>query len=456
MQIIYQVIDPNILAMIIKRYGEVAGRHIHLESGSYSLAAMCDKEPVGIISSYTRTLPAPLAGEMDAYIDIIEVDRQFWRQGIATQMIRLTEEWAMEAGLLQIRAWSSQNKVQAIPMWRDLGYGLCPSSILTGTGEALDGYYVVKQLNRSNPYPDITKMIKQELRSVSEKQIHSFRLLRAKNGVYVYKCQYDGMSAIAKYFANDEDKREIQNYRLLNQCGVPTIRTYALCASVIVMEDISCSDEWRLGTAEDMNDLVVARGLAHWYFALHEAGASIASLDKLYFEYDQITRENLENLRQKLPEASELLSFILAYLPALQELINKPSKTLTYNDFYWTNFIVRRDGQAALMFDYNLLGRGYRYADLRNVQSLSEQAYQQFVRAYNLLYRRKHGCDRIAEEQEQAQIDAVAAPLFELISAFEQERFPAWAEETKQAALNGTLLKTAKHLLLPDADGKSN
>ncbi len=51
-------------------------------------------------------------------------------------------------------------------------------------------------------------------------------------------------------------------------------------------------------------------------------------------------------------------------------------------------------------------------------------------------------------EQEEARIDGVASPLFELISAFAQEQFPAWASEAKQAALDGTLLNKAKRLLL--------
>ena len=87
-------------------------------------------------------------------------------------------------------------------------------------------------------------------------------------------------------------------------------------------------------------------------------------------------------------------------------------------------------------------------SDFRNVSSLSEEAYQQFVEAYNLLYFREHGGERAMAEQEEARIDGVASPLFELISAFGQEQFPDWASEAKQAALDGTLLNKAKRLLL--------
>ena len=36
-------------------------------------------------------------------------------------------------------------------------------------------------------------------------------------------------------------------------------------------------------------------------------------------------------------------------------------RTLTYNDFYYTNMMVAKDKSSALMFDYNLLGKGYVY-----------------------------------------------------------------------------------------------
>jgi len=68
-------------------------------------------------------------------------------------------------------------------------------------------------------------------------------------------------------------------------------------------------------------------------------------------------------LCEKLPEAADTFQYVLSRYSKLREILD----TLTYNDFYWSNFIVRKDRQAALMFDYNLLGRGYRYSDMRNV-----------------------------------------------------------------------------------------
>lgn len=42
---------------------------------------------------------------------------------------------------------------------------------------------------------------------------------------------------------------------------------------------------------------------------------------------------------------------------AIRSRIDALPRTLTYNDFYWTNLIVSIDRERAFMFDYNLLGK---------------------------------------------------------------------------------------------------
>ena len=61
----------------------------------------------------------------------------------------------------------------------------------------------------------------------------------------------------------------------------------------------------------------------------------------------QETEENFKMLVQKFPEAKELFQFLLIHYTKLRELIYKPSFTLTYNDFHWSNFVVRKDKKAA-------------------------------------------------------------------------------------------------------------
>ena len=296
----------------------------------------------------------------------------------------------------------------------------------------------------------ITKLIKQDLQDISQKPIGNFQLIRAKSGVYVYRCLYNGIPAVVKYFENESDRREILNYQILQRHNIPTIQTLAFGKASIVMEDISVSENWRLGMAEDLNDTEVAKNLARWYFMFHENGADAKELSDLYFEYDRITTENLELLANKLPAAQDLFQFLLAHYDKLYALIHKPAFTLTYNDFYWVNFVVRKDKTAAMMFDYNLLGKGYRFSDFRNVcSSLSDAAEQAFRAEYERLYLVKHGHSRVAdaEKMEQA-IDEVLSPLFSLMVAyFDREHFPDWAEEDKLKAVDGRLLAKAKQLL---------
>lgn len=450
MHIAYKEIDTALCDKISTKYGEWAKKHIHIDYNSYSLAVLDDGVPVGFISAYTRYLEEPLGDEKDAYIDVIELDEKFRRIGIATEMITRTEEWAKKAGLLQIRAWSSKDKVEAIPMWRSLGYGLCPAKIwLEWRKEAVDGYYVAKQLNPINPYPGITKLMKLDIQGASEKSLRNLRLIRAKKGVYVYRCLCDGIPSVAKYFENVDDRREILNYRILNENNIPTIKVIASGEATLVMDDVSSSSEWRLGISEDLNDCEVAKRLAQWYIEFHDKGETVSELNSLYFEYDCVTRENIEKLYSKIPEASELLQYVLLRFGKLHELIFKPSFTLTYNDFYWTNFVVRKDKQAAMMFDYNLLGKGYRYSDFRNVcWSLSKDAGEAFISEYKRLYVLKHESSRQSEELLEKQIDDVASSLFSLITAFGQEKLPQWPEHAKNETLNGTLLSKVKQLLL--------
>ena len=292
-------------------------------------------------------------------------------------------------------------------------------------------------------------LINLDLQSVSQKSIQQLRLIRAKNGVHVYKCLYGGKHAVIKYFENDDDRREILNYQILSSHNIPTIKTFALGKESLMMEDITSSNDWRLGILEDLKDIDVAMSLANWYFVFHENGTAVKELDNLYFEFVIITKESLEVLANKLPEAKELFRYIITNYNKFIKLIYRPSFTLTYNDFYWVNFVVRNDKKAAMMFDYNLLGKGYRYSDFRNVcWSLSDDAKIAFVNEYNRLYFEKHGCNRTEDEKLEKSIDDLAGLLHSLVVAFiERDSFPDWAEHAKDEAINGNLLLKAKQLL---------
>ena len=101
------------------------------------------------------------------------------------------------------------------------------------------------------------------------------------------------------------------------------------------------------------------------------------------------------------------------------------------------------------MLDYNLLGKGYRFSDFRNVRSsLSAQVGKAFADEYEHLYAAKYGHSLQEDMLLEKRVDDVAACIFSLIMGFRQQNFPQWAEYAKTEALNGTLLARAKELLL--------
>lgn len=150
----FQEIDTNLEQQIIEIWGSWVKDWscLHYGDGCYSLAAVCDGKPIGFISAYPAQLPPPLQMHWDAYIDVLDVHRDFRRQGIARELLTRTEQWAKAYGYSQIRSWSSDDKSEAIPMWYALGYGVCPA-VMRGVsvkkefiGKPIHGFYVSKVL----------------------------------------------------------------------------------------------------------------------------------------------------------------------------------------------------------------------------------------------------------------------------------------------------------------------
>jgi GNAT superfamily N-acetyltransferase len=117
---------------------------MHLKDG-FSMLALDSDRPVGLIAVYWRELPPPLPTCSEGYIDIVEVPAGFRRQGIATQLIELAAQRARQHRVYQLRAWSSEDKVEAILLWRALGFGLCPATTYPG-GQPVKGYFVTRVL----------------------------------------------------------------------------------------------------------------------------------------------------------------------------------------------------------------------------------------------------------------------------------------------------------------------
>jgi GNAT superfamily N-acetyltransferase len=148
-EITYKVIDNNEVPKIAEVFGEyiIQFNCFHFGEGCLSLVAYDQELPIGIISTYPLNYPNPLEQLRDAYIDVLEVDEKYRKQGIARELITRTENWARDNGHRQLRAWSSVDKKEAIPMWYALGYCMCPAKIwVEWCEEVVDGFYVAKKL----------------------------------------------------------------------------------------------------------------------------------------------------------------------------------------------------------------------------------------------------------------------------------------------------------------------
>lgn len=260
--------------------------------------------------------------------------------------------------------------------------------------------------------------IKQELKQLNI-PYSTIDLIQNKDGVIVARVQSDEKSYIIKYFQNEDFKREIKNYQLLNALNIPTVKVFGFTDSAILMEDISQSDIFRLATKEDLDDVVIASKIAEWYKLLHTGSKDfvLEYSTELYDETDFITIESIEFIKEKTGTQNLLVwKLINDNFDVIVSKIKSLPRVLTYNDFYYTNLIVAKNKSSAFMFDYNLLGKGYVYSDIRNVcSSLGEDAKKAFLESYGEF------------DKNEIIVDDVASMLVTLYHACQRKNSPSWA-----------------------------
>lgn len=256
-------------------------------------------------------------------------------------------------------------------------------------------------------------------------------LIRAKDGVHVYRVADGSRRLVLKYFSQPQYRREIACYRLLATLGVPTPAVIAFTQEALLMEDVTASPTLRLANEQDVQDPAVLRAVGGWYRLLHEKGRGLPPQQRqgLYCEYDALTEEALDTAAQRSGTQDALCwQALRRAVPLLQERLAAAELTLTYNDFHFSNLIVAKDGSAALMYDYNLMGLGLAASDTANVcYSLSPVCRAAF----------KETCGS-ADPAEEALARALEGPVA-LALAGKRPTWPTWAGGLLQQALNGTL-----------------
>ena len=264
-------------------------------------------------------------------------------------------------------------------------------------------------------------------------------LLREKDGITVCRVSSGGRRLVLKHFAGEEDRREIENYRILNDLGIQTIPLVAHTDQAILLDDMESSTQYRLGIPQDLDDPQVTASLAAWYRMLHDRGRSYVTEhgNQLYDETSLITRENVSLAASHSDtESAPVWEFLRQRFADVMDRIRSAERTLTYNDFYYTNLVVSKNKAEAFMFDYNLLGKGYVLSDLRNVTyHMSKTAAQAFLNAYG------------SYDEGEILIDRVASTLTTLIFACRREDWPEWTVEPLDKVRSGELLQDIKQLL---------
>ena len=267
-------------------------------------------------------------------------------------------------------------------------------------------------------------------------RLPTIQRIRSKAGISVYQVESEGENFILKTFAKQGDRREIENYKLLASLDIPTLPMLKHTKCALLLPDLNHHEKYRPGKEEDLSDVHIATTLARWYKELHEKGQEyvLTVCPDLYDELDLLTLENMNLVAEKTETAqNQVWPIIRERFDEIRRRIDALPRTLTYNDFYWTNLVVARNFSTSMMFDFNLLGKGYVLGDIRNVtSSLSEEAQQAFLREYGEGYS--------SEEEELA--DAFLSPLVSLVIACKRERFPAWAKASLEELKRGIVLES--------------
>ncbi|MFP4345289.1 MAG: hypothetical protein ACLFU8_11395 [Anaerolineales bacterium] len=265
--------------------------------------------------------------------------------------------------------------------------------------------------------------------------IQSVEILSQRHGHAIWRLVTEARSYVLKWLPESAAAAEIEGYRLLQRLGVPTLPLYGSTPQALLLEDLTRSERWRLGTEEDLSDPEAGAAVARWYRTFHAAGDTLPAREEppdfLNREIDALTPESILATGEALGLAElPVWKRAAREIEGLKAAVDELGVTLNYNDFYWTNLALSRREipLQAIVFDYHLLGLGLRYSDCRNVTvSLEGNAVGAFWEVYG-------GAD-----PREVLLDRPLATLFNLQEAARLPKFPRWAEESRQRVVNGEL-----------------
>ncbi len=253
--------------------------------------------------------------------------------------------------------------------------------------------------------------------------------IQDRHGRIVLRVKTKDNLVIVKYFENSDSAREIDNYKLLINLGVPTINIFYTSSNMIIMEDIAASKRFRMATEDDLNSAEVVKNLAIWLKDLHTKGKK-ADKSGLYSEktllldlQNNVLVDNvpLQERLNDLIKDDNLSSQILLALPNITHKFDSVAITLTHNDGGVEQIVVGKN--SALMLDYDRLGRGYPFIDISNALSfIPSSLHNEFLAAYGK-----------TDWEDEKSFHSLFGSLVAIITAIEEHKEnKAWAQSTLQ------------------------
>lgn len=281
--------------------------------------------------------------------------------------------------------------------------------------------------------------MKEELKKIGFFDGWSIQPIRNKFGISVFRIVKGNESYVGKYFSAKQmhGRREIGHYTMLNEIGVPTLNVVAHTDSLLLMEDISASGLYRLGTEGDISDIRIAHLVGKWVNLLHTKGRHYAGLSDIPL-LDNINNDlDVEKIhiviRKSGTEDNPFWKSLIENIENIKRTYLLLCNTITYNDFWWDNLAVSKDYSSVIPFDYNCVYRKYAYADVRHILSvLPYEAGAAFLEAYG---------DYDVKEKVFEDLYWSATGI---IAAFNMDELPSWSGKFMDALNNGVLMEYIK------------
>lgn len=264
--------------------------------------------------------------------------------------------------------------------------------------------------------------------------------LSMRHGHRIWRVNTGEGTKIIKWFPDRSSAAvEIGSYNLLRELGIPTLQVYGVLEDALLLEDLSSSVRWRPASENDVAKEEVGAAVGRWYKTFHQSGSEF--LQQGLHGMSFLKRETASLNAQAVDEAARALGLVdnpvwkvvADSLNLLKHAESSLGVTLCYNDFHWSNLALTREGSGsveAVVYDYHLLGVGMPYSDYRNViGSLGLEAAAAFRDEYGYI------------DPRESVIDKPLSTIYTLVVASRLPRFTHWAQESRDAVMNGGLLR---------------